>query len=263
MDIKAVVLDLDGTLLNSDHRISDRNKRVLAELRKKGIKVFLATGRTYTSLYKYKQELELDTPVICYNGARVVDSRNDQTYFEHPIEGHDVKELIKISREKGIHLNLYQNDVWYVERNDNEETKTYMEISGLEYEKKNFDTFEDYRMTKSLFIAEHDELLELERILSEKLNGSVHLTFSRPFFLEILQGDVNKGTALEKILKKEGIPCENVIAFGDGLNDYEMLKTVGLGVAMGNSLERLKELVDIKTLSNDEDGVAVFLEKYI
>jgi Cof subfamily protein (haloacid dehalogenase superfamily) len=263
MDIKAVVLDLDGTLLNSQHQISDRNKKVILELKNRGVKIFLATGRTYTSLYPYKQELDLDTPVICYNGAKIVDSKTDKTYFEFPIHGDDVKELIKISREKGIHLNLYQDEIWYIEKSDNEETKTYIEISGLDYTEKDFDTFEDYRMTKSLFIAEHERLLEIEGLLNKKLNGSVHVTFSKPFFLEILNGDVNKGTALEKVLETEGIPKENVVAFGDGLNDYEMLDTVGIGVAMGNSLDRLKGLVKLKTLSNDDDGVAVFLERYI
>ena len=242
--IKAIMLDLDGTLLSSDHRISDTDKEVLKKLEDKGIKIFLATGRSYDSMRQYHEELNLTTPAICYNGAKIIYSNEDQK--EYPIKERSLQTLIEIAREYKTHLNIYQHEIWYSEDITNEETKIYKGISGLEPVKKDF-----------------DRLDEIEKDIKNRLGDSVHTTFSKTFFLEILDGNVNKGTAMKNIMEEENIPLSQVIAFGDGLNDKEMLETAGIGVAMDGAFDELKKVADHVTTSSDESGVGEFLKRYL
>ena len=259
--IKAVILDLDGTLLDDNHIISDTNKEILKKLKDRGVKIFLATGRSFDSMKKYHEELELTTPAICYNGAKVVYPNGE--FNEYPLEENPVKLLIDIARRTKTHLNIYQDEIWYCEDTTNEETKIYINISELTPVQKNFNEFDKYFSTKALYIGEHEELLIIEKEIKSQLGNSVHTTFSKPFFLEVLQGDINKGTTMKKIMKNEDIPISQVVAFGDGLNDLEMLETAGIGVAMEKSFEKLKQVADYITTSNNNSGVGEFLKKYL
>lgn len=258
--IKAVVLDLDGTLLGSDHKITEINKKTLKKLMTQGIEVFIATGRSYDAMREYHEELNLETPAICYNGAKI--AYKDGRVEEFLIEGEEFEELVKIGRETETHLNLYQDEVWKVENSKNQETKDYIEVSGLQPKEANFDTLEKRYTTKGLYIGDHEKLLKLEEIVKERLKDKIHTTFSKPYFLEILKGDSNKGTTMERILKGYNIELKDAIAFGDGLNDIEMLEAAGIGVAMANSFEELKKIADDITDSNDESGVGNYLKRY-
>lgn len=263
MRVEAIVLDLDGTLLTSDRKISKKTKDILYKFREQGTEIIIATGRTYKSLREYKIALGLDTPVVCFNGAKVVDGSTEETLFEYPVKEGEVKELIKISREMGVHLNLYQDEVWYVEH-EGEETDIYKEISELDYEFRNFDTFEHFNMTKTLFVGKNERLKEVEKIVDERLGKKVNKAFSKPFFLEVFNNEVNKGETLKRLFKLHNINIENVIAFGDGMNDLEMLQVVGKGVVMSNGSDELKKLVNGDICgSNDEDGIGNYLEKYL
>jgi len=259
--IKAIMLDLDGTLLSSDHRISDIDKEVLKKLKEKGIKIFLATGRSYDSMKKYHEELNLTTPAICYNGAKIIYPNEVQK--EYPVKESSLKILIDIAREYKTHLNIYQDEIWFSENIKNKETDIYIGISGLEPEQKDFDLLDKVFSTKVLYIGENEKLLKIEKDIKNRLGDSVHTTFSRPFFLEILDKDVNKGTAMKNIMAEEKIPLSQVIAFGDGLNDKEMLESAGIGVAMDGAFDELKEVADYVTLSSDKSGVGEFLKKYL
>jgi Cof subfamily protein (haloacid dehalogenase superfamily) len=259
--IKAIMLDLDGTLLSSDHKISDIDKEVLKKLEGKGIKIFLATGRSYDSMRQYHEELNLTTPSICYNGAKIIYSNEKQK--EYPVKERSLKTLIEIAREYKTHMNIYQHEIWFSENITNEETEVYKEISGLEPVKKDFDQLDEMFSTKVLYIGENEKLLKIEKDIKNKLGRSVHTTFSKPFFLEVLDKDVNKGTAMKNIMEEENISLSQVIAFGDGLNDKEMLETAGIGVAMGGAFEELKKVADYVTISSNESGVGEFLKKYL
>jgi Cof subfamily protein (haloacid dehalogenase superfamily) len=255
--IKAIVLDLDGTLLDSNHNITPLNKKVLLNLKNKGVKIFLATGRSYDSMKKYHLELSLDTPAICYNGAKIVYPH--EKVLEFPVKDEELRYLIELSRKTKTHLNIYQDEIWYCENTKNEETKLYMDISGLTPQEKNFDTLERCFSTKVLFVGEHEKLLNLEKNIKDNLKDRVFTTFSQKFFLEILAKDVNKGNAMKKIMELYNIPLNEVIAFGDGLNDKEMLELAGIGVAMENGFSQLKLLADHVTTSCDDSGVGKFL----
>ena len=125
MKLKAIALDLDGTLLTSDKKISETNREILKELNRRGVKIFLVTGRTYLATKPYALDLDAGGVVIAYNGAKVVDYENDRVIFELPLEADHVKELIRISKRLGVPLNLYQNNEWYVEDSSRREVIRY------------------------------------------------------------------------------------------------------------------------------------------
>jgi len=262
MSIKAVILDLDGTLLNNNHEISNENKRVLKELVKKGIKVYLCSGRPYTSMLKYHDELELTTPIISFNGAKVLNP-DGTLYHEESIEGDILKKLIEISRRENIHMNLYQGKDWLVENSKREEAKGYSEKTGLIPIEKDFKKLENLKSDKALYISSYERLQELQEEIRGSYPNDLDTIFSTRNYLEILKKGVNKGSTMKIVLEKEGISLEESISFGDGLNDKELLMVAGIGVAMENSFDGLKEVADEITVTNEEDGVAKVLKRYL
>ncbi len=262
MAIKLIAVDLDGTLLNSNHEISEYNYSIIKEAERRGITVVISTGRLYSSLYKYKEKLDLKTPVICYNGAKVVDGRDDSTIFERTIDEETARKIIKIAREKNVHLNLFQDEKWYVEcRRD--EVETYKNSSGLSYHLADFDKMGKLSVTKLMFVGENKILKEIESIVKLELGSSVYTAFSKPYFFEILDSRVSKGEALKKIAEEYNINREEIMAFGDGYNDIEMLQFAGVGVAMGNAPEEMKLLFENRADTCDNNGVGKFIENYV
>lgn len=258
--IKSIAVDLDGTLLNSKKKISEKNKDILKKYYNKGVRTFIVTGRAYSATEEIVKDLDMPLIAICYNGAKAIDMTNGEVLFEKALHEDIVKELIKISREYKVHLNLYQDEVWYVENKNNWETDYYAKNIGMVPVERDFDTFSNYFMTKALFIEENIELKKIEKIINERLGNEVHLTFSQEKYLEVLNKDVNKGKSLEEILVKENLSLDTCIAFGDGENDKEMLEAVEYGVAMKNAMDSLKKDVRFVTDTNENDGVGIFLE---
>ncbi|WP_410207459.1 Cof-type HAD-IIB family hydrolase [Fusobacterium sp.] len=264
MRIKAVALDLDGTLLTEDKKITKLTKEVLKEMEKKGIRVYLVTGRTYVSAKPFADELGLNSVIVTYNGAKVVDYRDDRILFEQPLEEKYTKTIIKMAKDKNIHVNLYQDNKWYVEDPDNEEALHYASFTGLTPVKKDFDSFDDYAMTKITIqdMDNSDTFNDLCNEIERMFGTKVYTAKSQDYLFEILNKNVNKGIVLRRVLESEGIRLNDCVAFGDALNDLEMLTEVGYGVAMGNSPVTLKKRVRYVTDTNDNNGVAKFLKKY-
>ena len=255
MKIKAIFTDLDGTLLKNDHTVSEKVKEKFKELEKKGVKIFISTGRSFKSSYLFVKELDIKTPVITYNGGRIVDPVTEEVIYEKPVSKENVAKIIDISREKGIHLNLYSDDELYIEKEDEEGTG-YAKRVGIPYFLLNFDEFRGKTSTKGLFLADAEILTELKKELEKELSD-VNFVFSQPTYLEVLNKEVNKGLAVTEILKKYDISPDEVMAFGDQWNDLEMLKAVKYGYLMGNAVEELKNIFpeDRITSSNEEDGI--------
>lgn len=264
MKIKAIALDLDGTLLTSDKKISEVNKQILKDLENKGVKIFIVTGRTYVSAKPFAEELDIDSAIIAYNGAKVVDYKNDEIIFELPLGKEHTKKVISLGKERGFHINLYQNNQWFVEDLDREETLHYAKMTGLTPIKKSFDDFENYDMTKITIqdMKNSQEFNNFCQALKKLFGSEVYTAKSQYFLFEILNKNVNKGIVLKKVLKTYGITPEECVAFGDASNDLEMLTSVKYGVAMGNSSLELKSQVNYITDTNDNNGVAKFLKKY-
>lgn len=263
MKIKAVALDMDGTLLCSDHKPSETTKQFLLDIEKKGAKVIIATGRSFGGTEKTANLLGLDNGlVLCYNGAKVVNYKDKSVLFEKPMAENHVKELIKIADENGVHINLYQDNIWYVDDPESSETKFYSEKCGITPVEKSHNSFESYLMPKVVFIGEHEKLLKIQEEIQKRIGNEIHIAFSSDTFLEAMNKDVNKGITLKWILDHFGITTDECAAFGDAENDMEMLKAVKYGVAMGNADENFKKRLNYTTLTNDEDGIVHFLKEY-
>lgn len=264
MRIKAVALDLDGTLLTEDKKITEISKQILKDLERKGIKIYLVTGRTYVSAKPFADELGLNSVIITYNGAKVVDYKDDKVLYEEPLEEKYTKQIIEMAKNKNIHINLYQDNKWYVENTDNEEAIHYANYTGLTPIKKDFESFDGYGMTKITIqnMENSDVFNSLCKEIQDILGTKIYTAKSQDYLFEILNKNVNKGIVLKRILKSEGINLNECVAFGDALNDLEMLTEVGYGVAMGNSPLILKKKVRYVTDTNENNGVAKFLKKY-
>ena len=262
MEIKAVALDLDGTLLTTDKKISDINRDVLKELEQQGVKIFIVTGRTYHAAKPYAEYLNLGGVVISYNGAKVVEYRNDRVVFELPLQEEYVKEIIRIARKMGVALNLYQDNKWYVEDSSRKEVLEYARERNLIPIEKDFYSFDNYEMTKTVFMGTPDILDKVNREVEKVLGNKVYKAKSMDTLYEVLNREVNKGLVLERTLKTYGISPEECAAFGDAINDIEMLTTVKYGVAMGNAPHEVKSRVNYVTDTNDNNGVAKFLKKF-
>jgi len=261
MDIKAIVTDLDGTLLNEKKEISKYNKKVISKLLEKGIDVYIATGRIYKSMKRYKEELNIQNECICYNGAMIVDGKNDEIIYEVTLKEDVSKKIIDIARKRDIHLNIFQNELWYVEK-ENEISKMYKTTSGLDYIVKNFDEFENYNFTKVMYIAENAKLKEIENEIKNIMGDKIYSAYSRAIYFEVLNKGISKGHALSMLMEKKGIKKENILALGDAYNDVEMLETAGVSVIMENAEEELKKRFDHIAPSNEESGLGRFLNEF-
>lgn len=259
---KAVALDLDGTILTSKNQVTEKTKRVLTEIRKMGIKVIIATGRTLTTARPIKDKLELEMPLITNNGSRVYNEYN-QLLKEFSIPSDILNEILKLKRNSNIHLNIYSNEKWYVEKdNFHKNVINYQKFNNFFYELTDFDKFLNKEVTKLVYMGKHEELVELE----EKINNIspyIKTMFSTEFSLEVINAETSKAAALLAVLDKEQIKLEETIAFGDGFNDYEMLKSAGKACIMGNAHYKLKEsLPEIEVIgTNDDESVAEYLGK--
>lgn len=259
--IKAVFLDIDGTILYSNGELAPELTELIKELNKK-INIFISTGRSFNSAYEYGKILGMKKEIISYNGAKISDMLTKETIAENGLPEETVERLIRLSRKEKIHLNLYKDDV-YVEQKS-KEIDEYTRGFGAHRHLVNFDEFIGQTSVKALFISTPERLVELRKTLETEISN-VDYILSHPTYLEILKKGVNKGSAVKEVLKRHNISSDEAAAFGDQWNDYEMLTYVKNGYLMGNAPEDLKAKFekDMIISTNDENGVFKILEKMI
>lgn len=261
--IDCVVSDLDGTLLNADHQISENAINSIQALVKQDVVFMLATGRHYQDVHGLMQKLGVEMCLITSNGARV---HNDcgKLLYHNAMPEHLVAEVIQISRDFSVHRNLYQNENWWVEE-PHEELLAIHASSGFAYRFCDFDSLLLNDVDKLYFNAGHDELLKLEKALQKRLGDWLCITFTSPEYLEVMNLGVSKAQALAQRFIERNICPTRVLALGDGMNDIEMLNFVGHRVVMDNASERVKSMVDdaIGGFANHKDGVALCLQQLL
>lgn len=263
MDIRLVALDLDDTLLDSKCCVSPRAKRAIQRVMDKGVIVTLATGRMYSSARPYALDMGLDVPLITYQGALVKTSMSEEVLYHRPVPQNLAKELIMEAQSHEIPVQIYVNDKLYVSR-ITWEIEEYIGMSRVPVtEVGDLIGFLDQDPTKVLFINEEEVLNKLWVKMEQKYNNTLYITKSKPEFLEFTNPQATKGLGLLAVAEHLGIARENIMAMGDSFNDLELLKTAGFAVAMGNAREELKREADYVTGTNNDDGVAEALEKFI
>ncbi len=260
--IKMVATDIDGTILKYDFvNFTSEVKKCIKFLRDKGIKVVLATGRMHKAAQFLADELGIDTPIISYQGGFIKDKAG-KVYYRKDLDSSVAKEIIKWARENKVHINLYMNDVLYVE-NDNEIVKRYTNERLINYEVCNFDNLEIKGVNKILAIKfdDADTVTEWLNYLKNKY-PNLYIVKSTPYFCEISDKEATKSRAVEFLCREWGIKKEEVLAIGDQNNDIELLKSGGIKVAMGNATEELKKYADYITDTVDNNGFVKAMEKY-
>lgn len=277
MTIKAIVLDIDGTLLNTGKIISEKTKQALIAAQEEGIKVILASGRPTTGMLELVEQLEMtkyEGFLVSYNGARVTDCLTKEVLFNQAVSietGQAILEHLKnfdvipmIDKEDY----LYVNDVYsgMLDLPDGAFNIIEYEARGGNFKLSEIDdlaAFATFPINKILIAAQPEYLQKIAPALHAPFDEIVTAAFSAPFYFEFTDKGIDKAKALNTVFPEMGIHSENIIAFGDGHNDRSIIEYAGIGVAMGNAVDALKEIADDVTLSCDEDGIAAGLEKYL
>jgi len=259
---KALVLDIDGTLVDRSLEITPANLAALKSALAAGYRLILATGRMYRSALRYAEQIGTDEPLICYQGA-VVRSRSGELLREWPVSPRDSIAALSMAREQGLHINLYRDDVFYVEATE-WGAQRYAEVAQME-PRLVPDLMELAKQgsTKVVLVDRPERLRELEPLVRETVAPTARVTFSLPEFLEVVDAGVSKGTALAYVCQLEGLSLSEVIAAGDAPNDIEMFAVAGLALAPSNAFPEALEAADALIPPPEQDGIAALVERYL
>jgi Cof subfamily protein (haloacid dehalogenase superfamily) len=267
--IKLLIVDIDGTIAGTSNQVSSRVKHAISAAQAQGVRVGIATGRMYKSALRFHHEIGADLPLIAYQGAWIQDPATGITHRHLPVPIEIAQELIDYFEQPHLldqlSIHVYRDDCLYV-RKINPDTEAYVGRSGVEViAAPDLRAVLTERPTKILAMSEDIALIQslLTELRQRYTPADLHVTTSVPIFLETTQAGVNKGDAIDYLVKLLGITSENVLAIGDNYNDVEMLAYAGIGVAMGNAPEDVQSLGDWVAPHVDEDGVAVAIEKFI
>jgi Cof subfamily protein (haloacid dehalogenase superfamily) len=260
--IRCIAMDLDDTLLSSDLSISEANHAAIRKAVGMGIKVMLASGRMAQSMKPYATSLELDVPLIAYNGAIIQEAVSGQILYHNPVPCELAVELVPLFRSRNIHLNAYLDDQLYMEELT-EWGKKYAANTGVTPHPVDdlIPLLQKAAPHKMLGLAGADEIAAIQKFLWQKFGAQLIFICSKPSYLEILAPGVSKGNALKEVTKMWGLKPEEVMAIGDAPNDISMVEWAGAGVAIGNAVPELKEVANLVVADHDHDGVAEAIEK--
>ena len=263
---KLIAVDMDGTLLREDKTISDRTKKAIRKAVEKGVRVVLASGRPIEGLERYLEELNLlskDDYVMSFNGSVIQNVKTREIVSKNILKGSDLKRLYALSKEIGVNIHAFTKDGCITPKM-NEYTELEGRINGIEVYEVDFDTIsEEEDVIKVMFIDPQPVLEEAMTRMPETIYDEFTVVRSAPYFLEFLNKASSKGTGVKALGEYLGIKQEEIICIGDAGNDLDMIQFAGLGVAMGNAFEEVKEAADYVTSNNEEDGVAHVIEKFI
>lgn len=265
MKYKMLVLDMDDTLLGDDLLISNDNVKALEEANKRGIIITMCSGRASKSIVSIMNGLDFvkeNDYYISYNGAVINDLKGNNIFYE-PVPKHIVHNLIDIGREFGVDVQLYDRKKVIVE-NVTSRTKAYERLNGtpisLVEDLKKYD-----ESIKILF--NYDDIAYLEKMqkyIQDLYKDEVNVFFTKPTFLEVLNNKADKGIALEYLSRYLHINREEIIAMGDSFNDKYMIEYAGMGVAMCNGRDEIKQIANYVTkCNNNEHGVAEIINKFM
>ncbi|HVE55496.1 MAG TPA: Cof-type HAD-IIB family hydrolase [Pyrinomonadaceae bacterium] len=283
--IKLLALDLDGTLLNSRGKISVENKLAIRQAEEKGVLVTIATGRRFRDARPVALEIGFNAPIVTHNGALLKFAESLQTVEFSLLQTETVREILRVGKESGgdalvsadphgkgtllydrvsdENLPLRKYIAWSKTLHGDEAEESVRHVENLE------DILDESEIVHVSFSGVCRAMAEMQRILEDELKDSVnilatvypHLDFT---LLDILPPDASKGIGVEKLAALHGFSHENVMVCGDNFNDLEMLEYAGTAVVMGNASPELQAREEFFiTSSNDENGVAAAIERFI
>lgn len=266
MKISCAVFDLDGTLLTSENRISERDLKTLRDLSQDGVKIIIATGRSELQIKQYVKELSIADPIITCNGGAILNPITREIIHEHFLRPEDAERMISELEAEGSDYLFYSHNYIYhgptsrridFYKTYNAKTPEIFHVPircATEYPEE-----EGYKNIRKVLVSDDEKRLsELQERFGGE--GTIEYVISGKNLIDIMPAATSKGRAIEILSAHFSIPLNEIVAFGDSPNDIEMLKTAGFSVAMGNAEESVKKKADFVTKTNDEFGITYALE---
>lgn len=266
-NIKAVMCDIDGTLLNSDGIVTPKTIEAIKKLREHGILFGISTGRDVPSVKRLVKKWGLGGMVdmmVGSNGGEIYDYATDYYEVNYPLPGSLIADIIKHFEDMNVNFVIHGDGVLYTPKED-DLIKTLSAADQLPYEVIDFDEYLKQNRLKLLITCAPETMpavIERSKSFHNEKFKSACLQTTKLLF-EFMDPRISKAFGLKKIMERRGFTLENLCSFGDADNDYEMTLHAGVGVVMGNGSEKTKSVADYVTLDNDHDGIGVFIEKYL
>lgn len=286
---KIIAIDLDGTLLNSYGEISEENREAIRKSKEQGARVILASGRMPSSVKNFALELDTDKYIICGNGSSIYDLEKEENIYENYMSKEKALEIIKICEENSIYYSVYTenaiicknlnyNVLVYHSENANKEENRKTNINIVEDVYEYIDKINTKNILK-INVCDSDKiifegmlrkirkipninLLEISNMVRREVRSGTEEITLEYFYTEISNEDVNKWTAIEKLMGILKLQKEDVIAIGDNINDKVMIENAGTGIVMGNGSLASQTKNGIIVSGNNENGVAEGIQEY-
>lgn len=265
--IRLIASDLDDTLLDQNSNISAENKKTIQEAINKGYNFTLATGRMFQATLPYALELglSLNQPLICYNGA-LIKRVSGEVLYERPLDSQIAATIANYGQERNWTINVYYDDRLYVSE-INDKVEQYASFVQVDVEAvgdlSEFILTGNKGLSKMLIINEIQQTLPRTKKLQRFFGSKVQITNSRPKYIEITSLDAHKGEALLWLANSMNLVAREVMAIGDGNNDVTMLQMAGIGVAVANASDYVKENADFTTTFHYNHAVSKILKGYV
>lgn len=266
MKYKLIAFDIDDTLLNTKKQITPKTKAALMDAQDKGIKLAVCSGRLPYGVRPFAEELDVFSRggyYMGFNGGAIMNSE-DKLISSTYLDSKYIEPVYSLIRPTNITTMVHKGNIIYADKKVNDYTHIEPEVIGLPLNPvDDIAEFVDWDLHKVLLCGEPEELKRTEKLLLAEFGKELDIYLSAPWFLEVMPKGMNKGIGVEKICADMGIGTDEVIAFGDSFNDIPMIKTAGIGVAMGNAEEALKAQADMITDDCDHDGIVAALVKLL
>lgn len=266
---RLVALDLDDSLLNNELLISDRTVAAVQKTAEQNIYVVICSGRSPSAILPFVRRLDLAGTeqgryAVASNGSVVVDLHKREEIYSAKVDGDVLAQAKKAADKVGLPCQVYSSSMVYASV-DNEYTRMDSKLTGVPSEVvPDFENFVKSGFAKMMVPGDPKILVGLQKELAARFEGRAVVLISKPYFLEILPANCGKGEALEFLCGRLGINMKDVMAFGDSMNDESMIVKCGLSVAMSNGLDKIKdEAAFVTRLTNDQDGIADFVEQFV
>lgn len=267
MAYEILVLDIDGTLTTSEKKITKETLDAIRIIQKRGHKVVLASGRPTPGIYPVADTLKMHKYggyILSFNGAKIIDCTTKEVIYQKVLPPELLPEIYDAAIKFDTGLITYDNEQVLVATEVDPYIEKEAKLNRLQYKKiPNFLDYVTFDVNKCLMTAEPEYLAKVEQLMKRRFAGRLSIYRSEPYFLEVVPLNVDKADSLSKLLDHLHLSREQMISCGDGFNDITMIEYAGMGVAMANAQQLVKDAADYITLSNDNNGIAHVINEFM
>ncbi len=267
MSFEILVLDIDGTLTNSEKDVSPLTLDAIFKAQERGHKVVLASGRPTRGILDLANRLKLSEYngyILSFNGAKIISCRTNEIIYQTVLPREIIPQLYTAAIENSVGILSYEENTIIAGTDIDEYMEKESKINNIPIKRvDNFPNYINFDVNKCLMTGSGTHLEKVEKIMKNKFGGILNIYRSEPYFIEIMPQNIDKAYSLSKLLDYLGLSKDQMISCGDGFNDLSMIQYAGMGVAMANAQEIVKQAADYITLSNDEDGVAHVIHEFM